>query len=434
MDFYIDEQTFRDLQVFEGGQSTIFDLFDNCHFPGSTRVLQEMMQTPICELKLLQERQAIIRYFADHPLQASLKSSQVHHIELYRELTLIPLRANRIDEQFILLKDWLQPSNDLFLVRSGSLGVLHLLDQMVEFVTDNEENIATVRYLFEPFISLRSSLTELDRYQGRYRNSIRLVSYLDDQFRRNHADELEEVLSRLYLLDALNAVARTMQDNHLSLPDIVEGQGDFLEGKDVFHPLIDDVVTNDFSIRDKNVCFLTGPNMAGKSTFLKTMGLLVYLTHIGFPVPARQLTISLFKGLFTTINLSDNVNLGYSHFYSEVRRVRDAAQLIRTRDPIVVIFDELFRGTNVKDAYEGTLEVVRALAERNTSLFFISTHIVEVAERLQNHPNLQYQYFTTVLEDDKPAYDYKIKQGITRDRLGLYILEKEGVLELLRSS
>ena len=85
--------------------------------------------------------------------------------------------------------------------------------------------------------------------------------------------------------------------------------------------------------------------MAGKSTYMKAFGVAVYLAHCGFPVPASRMELSPFRGLFTTINLSDNLSLGYSHYYNEVARVKYVVEQVRDLEDVVVVFDELFRGT-----------------------------------------------------------------------------------------
>jgi DNA mismatch repair protein MutS len=162
--------------------------------------------------------------------------------------------------------------------------------------------------------------------------------------------------------------------------------------------------------------------MAGKSTFLKTMGLLIYLSHLGFSVPAKKLMISIFDGIFTTINLSDNLNLGYSHFYSEVKRVKDIVLKINSRKNIVVIFDELFRGTNVKEAFDASLMIIKALSKIRDNFFFISTHILEVAEELGNNNSITYRCFESELIDHQPVYDFKIKPGISKERIGMLII------------
>jgi DNA mismatch repair ATPase MutS len=171
--------------------------------------------------------------------------------------------------------------------------------------------------------------------------------------------------------------------------------------------------------------------MAGKSTFLKTMGLMIYLSHIGFPVPAKRLSLSFFDGLFTTINLTDNLNLGYSHFYSEVKRVKDIVVKIGSGKNLFVIFDELFRGTNVKDAYDASLKILSSLSKIQNNVFFISTHILEVAENIDHKDSIMFKCFQSSLIENKPVYDFKIKNGISDERIGLTIIKNENIFEML---
>jgi DNA mismatch repair protein MutS len=158
---------------------------------------------------------------------------------------------------------------------------------------------------------------------------------------------------------------------------------------------------------------------------------MIYLSHLGFPVPAKKMTTSLFDGLFTTINLTDNLNIGYSHFYSEVKRVKDLVTKINTDKKLFIIFDELFRGTNVKDAYDASLMIISALAKIKDNLFFISTHILEVAETLDQKDLIMFSCFESDLKDQQPVYDYKLKDGISKERIGLLIIKNEKIPEIL---
>jgi DNA mismatch repair ATPase MutS len=191
-------------------------------------------------------------------------------------------------------------------------------------------------------------------------------------------------------------------------------------------------VINDHHIdNENNLCFISGANMSGKSTFLKSFGLCVYLAHLGFPVPAVYMETTLFNGLITTINLSDNISQGYSHFYNEVRRVKDVALKIREKKKIVVIFDELFRGTNVKDASDASLQVIDSLSKVRDSLFLISTHIVEIAPQLEHNANIFFNCFESTMEGGVPWYNYKIREGISNERVGMLIIKNEGIIEIL---
>ncbi len=99
----------------------------------------------------------------------------------------------------------------------------------------------------------------------------------------------------------------------------------------------------------------------------------MYLAHMGFPVAATSFEFSVREGMYSSINVADNIGLGYSHFYAEVVRVKQAADAAAAAEKrLLLMFDELFKGTNVKDAYDGTLSVTEAFAEYQDCLFIVS--------------------------------------------------------------
>jgi len=174
--------------------------------------------------------------------------------------------------------------------------------------------------------------------------------------------------------------------------------------------------------------------MAGKSTLMKSLAVAFYLAHLGLPVAAEHMEFSVCDGLYTTINLSDDVNAGFSHFYAEVLRLKTIAKELSGRKKLLVIFDELFRGTNVKDACDGTVAVTGAFASRKNGFFMVSTHIVEAAEALmQTGQGIQYLYLPTTMEGNTPRYTYTLAQGITADRHGMVIIANERILEIIQS-
>ena len=174
--------------------------------------------------------------------------------------------------------------------------------------------------------------------------------------------------------------------------------------------------------------------MAGKSTFMKSLGIALYLGHMGFPVAAAEMSFSVLDGLFTTINLPDNLGMGASHFYAEVLRVKKVAEELKRGKNLLVIFDELFRGTNVKDAYEATIAITEAFAGKRESIFVISTHIIEAGEVLRKRcDNIGFLFLPTRMEGTKPVYTYQLEQGITDDRHGMVIIRNEGILDILEN-
>lgn len=172
--------------------------------------------------------------------------------------------------------------------------------------------------------------------------------------------------------------------------------------------------------------------MAGKSTLMKSLGIALYLAHIGVPVPANRLVFSPRDALYTSINLPDNIQMGYSHYYAEVLRVKRVAEQLVQGRKLFVLFDELFRGTNVKDAYDGTIAITTRLYQHPLCQFILSTHIIEAGEFLErDYPDIQYLYLPTRLEAGKPVYTYTLTPGITSDRHGMVIIENEGIIDLL---
>jgi DNA mismatch repair ATPase MutS len=202
----------------------------------------------------------------------------------------------------------------------------------------------------------------------------------------------------------------------------------------LYHPKVKNAIGNSLSLHQhNNVIFLTGANMAGKSTLMKSFGISIYLAHMGFPIAAAHFEFSVKDGLYSSINVPDNLDLGYSHFYAEVLRVKTVAEEVAADKDLIVIFDELFKGTNVKDAYDATLSITEAFSENRNCFFIISTHIIEVGETLRRQcDNFRFVYLPTVMDGVITGYTYQLTEGITTDRHGMMIIENEGILDIIR--
>jgi DNA mismatch repair ATPase MutS len=254
-------------------------------------------------------------------------------------------------------------------------------------------------------------------------------------------EEMSGLLDMLYELDVCIAVSGVARERGFcygrALP---KGDTGFRPKEDtafrisgLFHPVLRVAVGNALSFNaQSNVLFLTGANMAGKSTLMKALGIAVYLGHMGFPVAAESMEFSVMDGLYSSINVSDDLGQGYSHFYAEVLRVKKVAEEVSGGRDLVVIFDELFKGTNVKDAYDATLAVTAAFAAYRNCFFLISTHIVEVGASLKGTGgHVQFAYLPSIMDGLQPRYTYQLQEGISADRHGMMIIQKEGILELI---
>jgi DNA mismatch repair ATPase MutS len=173
--------------------------------------------------------------------------------------------------------------------------------------------------------------------------------------------------------------------------------------------------------------------MAGKSTFIKTVGLAVFLAHIGLGVPATHMKLSLFNGILSNINVTDNLVRGESYFYNEVQRIKNTVTRINDGRKWLVLIDELFKGTNIQDAMKCSSTVIRGLINIPHALFILSTHLYEIGEELKSYGNISFKYFETEITDKQLRFSYQLKDGISNDRLGYLILQREGVVDLLDS-
>ena len=199
----------------------------------------------------------------------------------------------------------------------------------------------------------------------------------------------------------------------------------------LYHPLIKNPVRNDL-IANRNVILLTGPNMSGKSTLLKAASLCVYLAHTGLAVPASKATIPFFTSISVAINLTDSIVSGYSHFMSEIITLKNVLTEAVRNSRCFAVFDELFRGTNIEDALEISTATIKGLTKFTNSLFIISTHLHQLKdmEEIKNGKVATY-FIECELNDNIPAFTYKLKDGWSDLKLGRILFEKEGLNNIL---
>jgi DNA mismatch repair protein MutS len=262
--------------------------------------------------------------------------------------------------------------------------------------------------------------------------SLLTLARYDHLLRGRLREGLEMVRAVLSELDVYISVGNLAAVNGWAYAVAMPPEENVVMATGLKHPAVPNAVGNWIGLhRNGNMLFLTGANMAGKSTYMKAVGIAVYLAHMGFPLAVDKMAFSVRDGLFSSINVADDLSQGHSHFYAEVLRVKSVAQAVSEGRRLVVLFDELFKGTNVKDAYDGTLAVTEAFSKYRRCAFIISTHIVEAGEVLKSRDNLRFAYLPTVLENGRPSYPYKLEEGIAADRVGMMIIENEKIIDII---
>ena len=438
MAFLMDGQTFADLEIFKGKEDkkTVFNFFDRAISHGGKDELLKMFRCPLSDIIKIRERQETICYIYNEKLSLSIDKYLLNFIEYYLLLSNRPVKVSRFDAWHKYLKYRLKPTNEYYIIQRGIESVIKFLQELYSFITNNsEQKLPSLLEQQFTFITNCIQNTELQKIIGfNVKKKIDAVNRerFDYIFRFCEYERLKDILQILYQLDAFQAVADTTRELGFVFPEITGDKT--VEIEELYHPFVKDAVANNVRLNENgNMFFVTGANMAGKSTFLKAFGVSVYLAHLGFSVPAASMRTGIFNGLFSTINITDNLNNGYSHFYAEVLRVKKVAEAIKHTGNLVVIFDELFRGTNVKDAYDASLAIISAFAGVKGSVFLVSTHIMEVADQLSRLDNIRFGYFHTTIEGKTPVYSYQLHDGITKERLGMLIIENERIVEIINS-
>ena len=126
-----------------------------------------------------------------------------------------------------------------------------------------------------------------------------------------------------------------------------------------------------------------------------------------------------------SLNLPDSLKRGESHFYAEVLRIKSILEKVKEEDAYFIVFDELFRGTNARDAYEASVIVLNLLKKYPQSKFLLSTHIIELAEAFYTEKTCQFNYMESEIKDDRFICSYRLKEGISESRIGSWLVRKE---------
>ncbi len=254
-------------------------------------------------------------------------------------------------------------------------------------------------------------------------------AYLLNQRKAEIAAQMPKWLDVWFELETLNALANFAHLNpEYSFPVITSGST--FKGEGLGHPLIpfDAKVSNDFTLTERgSTVIITGSNMAGKSSFLRTLGVNLCLGYAGAPVNATYLEISLFR-VFTCIKVSDSVTDGFSYFYAEVRRLKALLNELEREHPypLFYLIDEIFKGTNNRERLIGSRAYIRALVGRN-GMGAVSTHDLELVRLADELPHIRNEHFKEDVIDGRMVFDYRLRSGPSPTTNALKIMQLEGL-------
>lgn len=193
------------------------------------------------------------------------------------------------------------------------------------------------------------------------------------------------------------------------------------------HPLLQEkkCISNSFN-SNKDINIITGSNMSGKTSFMRTIGINLVLAYIGTFVNAKEFTCPIMK-IFTSINVKDDIKKGISTFYGELKRIKNILDYNKEKEiPLIIFIDEIFKGTNYNDRIFGAKEVLKKLASLNC-IVFLTTHDFELCEIKEKKINNY--HFEEFYKENKIYFDYKIKQGKCNTTNAKYLMRKMKIID-----
>jgi len=435
-----DKTTLKDLSIFPAdGSGGVFALIDRTVTQeGREALRRHILQAP-ASYEALSDLQQVIRYWHAQPTKwpAAISNGTLVMLEKFFEAadnTAPP--ATGIAGMVAQLLQKTFNKREYFFTK---FSVSHLSDfltgcrQLVALLEDGdvppllqrelESMRAELDYpLTEDLVSVteRTAFTELQKLQYRARREMKNITY-----------RLIAIYARL---DAWHAMALATLEHKWTFPELLPEKPVLLHADGFWHPLISSPIAYDVSFSEgQNFMLLTGANMSGKTTFLRALGVSSLLAHLGMGVPARKLRTSFMHGIVTNMHTEDNILKGESYFFAEVQRMKLIAAQISEPGTRLALMDELFKGTNVHDAFECTRAVVTGLMNHPNHVMALSTHLYEVAQQFNADSRIVFAHFVTnISAGGQYTFTYQLKPGISNDRIGYLILQQEGVIDLLR--
>lgn len=265
------------------------------------------------------------------------------------------------------------------------------------------------------------------------------VLFLTERWRKRYGSHIRAWLNAVGEFEALASLSGYAYEHpNDPFPEFVEN-GPFFEGRQIAHPLLPEsrAVRNDLTLNlDARLMILSGPNMAGKSTFIRSIGINVVLAQCGAPVRAQSLRLSPLA-IGTSICILDSLQGGASRFYAEIVRVKLIFDLAARASlgtdagahplPVLFLLDELLSGTNSHDRLDGTRFVVESLLERG-AIGMVSTHDLALTAIPQTLGARAFNcHFEDHLENGHLVFDYKLKPGIVQTSNALELMRQIGL-------
>jgi len=442
----IDAVTSEDLNLFgsvgsaEADDLSLYSFCNRCRTQGGEQVLRRRMKAPWSDAGAIENTQRALLFtnrndsaFAELP-----PTYVVGNVDDYTR-DVAPIIQDRGLIEFASDAFSLWANEDRFYIRitkgvSLSCRMIRALRRFLQLMDVDSITNSTAGELLERLHELQTLLAR-PRFDvispEDTERSFWQTLRLDQTFRLHEPDTLRRILEIVYEIDALASLAHATREHSLKMPQINTDTA-HISAEHLTHPFVPNAVANPVELNQQaRLLFLTGPNMAGKTTYLRAVATALYLAHLGMGVPASRFSFAPVQHLLTAISMSDDLHDGISYFRAEALRIKAVARAIAQGRRVVAIMDEPFKGTNVKDAFDASVAVLGRFSAKQDCLFMVSSHLIEVSEEFDKTMSVDYRYFEAEESAKRLHFDYVLHSGVSNQRLGMRVLREEGIFDLL---
>lgn len=250
-----------------------------------------------------------------------------------------------------------------------------------------------------------------------------------EKWKENNKQNIDHWFAGLAEMEAISTIGNLTFNHPAWAFPVTSNEEAVFESVDLGHPLIpiDKRVNNSFSTKGVNqLNLVTGSNMAGKSTFLRSIGVNMVLAMTGAPVCANSLTLSHMK-VMSSMRISDNLEESTSTFYAELKKLKEIIEAVNRNEKVFLLLDEILRGTNSADRHIGSKSLIKQLIHHNAA-GVLATHDLELAKLATDYPaNIQNYHFDVQVANDELYFDYKLKRGICQSMNASILMKKIGI-------
>ncbi|UQD57088.1 DNA mismatch repair protein [Flavobacterium sp. K5-23] len=300
------------------------------------------------------------------------------------------------------------------------------LQQKLKFKTENaSQHLKELSELFSKMDSIANFVTAT-LFNGTFLFNLHVLKSLI-KWKKENEEVLKDWLEVIGEFEMLNSLANFSYNNpEFTFPKL---NTDFeIDFSDLSHPLLNSKtrIGNKVSFHPESFMILTGSNMSGKSTFLRSLGVNMVLAGIGSPVCASSANVHPLPVL-VSMRLSDSLSDSESYFFAEIKRLKQIMDELEG-NPAFVLLDEILRGTNSDDKRNGTIEVVKKVIAKK-AIGAIATHDIEVCLTTNEYPDiLTNKCFEVEIQNDELHFDYKLRDGICKNKSATFLMKKMGVI------